>query len=163
MTPTHELVKACIPTREDKRRVMRQLGLNSESTLYKWTEDPEGSGRPNPIDYMDVILDHARLYHPDAALAVVQHFDAANHRALGRQAAGVSTAQLLAQLQPGSEKEAHEAVAAFSAALLQVVVRGTCDLRALLQEVEEGERQLKAAAVMLRAAVEAQAVAAGAR
>ena len=148
---TYELMKRAMPTREEKRRIMRLLGFSGEHTAYKWCEDPEGSGRPNPIDYLDVILDHCRLHHPDVALAIVQHFEAGNLRALGRRAAGVSVEQLLTSLQPSGEKEAMEAIRALSTAVRELVLHNTADLDAALREVEECERQMKMTAVMIRA------------
>lgn len=148
---TYEIMKAALPTREEKKRVMRTLGFQGDATAYKWCEDPDGSGRTNPIDVMDVILDHCRLHHPDVAVQIVQHFEAGNLRALGRKAAGLTITQLVTSLQPGGEKEAMEAIKALSTAVRQLVLEETADLDALLREVEECERQMKMAAVMIRA------------
>lgn len=155
MAETHELMQDLLPTRSEKRRVGRTLGLG-ESTIYKWCQDPEGpSGRPNPIDYLDTLLDHGRLHHPDAALAVVQYFEQRNVRALAKQAAGLSITQLLTTIQPTSEKEAVEAIQALSGALRQLLQGGACDLPRLLREVEEAERQMRTAAVMIRGLMDA--------
>ncbi len=155
MAQRFELRRAVTPTREEKRRLARAMGLADESLVYKWAEDPDGSGRPNPIDKLEIIMDHALLHHPDAALAIAQHLETRITRALSRAASGLSRAQLVTQLQPATEKEAIEAVRAFGRSLVQLVATGDCDLPDLLREVEEGERQLKAASVMIRGVIQA--------
>ena len=156
MRQTWELMRACLPTREDKQRVRRLLGLKNDSSLYKQCEDPGRSGRPNIIDKIDILLDHARLFYPEAAAALIQHFDAGNIAALTRNVGTIPIAQLLAALQPNAEKEAIESVTAFSAGLRQLLTTGKVDLHKLLTEVEENERQAKAVAVILCAAIAAE-------
>lgn len=157
---TFELVRAAVPTRAEKRRVARTLGYSDESTLYKWSEDPDGSGKRNPIDCVEILLDHALLHHPDAALAIVQHLEARCARALGRRGAALPLPELLVVVQPASERESLEAVGALSSALRQIVLSGSCDAPELLREVEEAERAMHRTAVMLRAAIEADVQAA---
>ncbi|HEX8276052.1 MAG TPA: hypothetical protein VF615_25670 [Longimicrobiaceae bacterium] len=155
MTPTHQLMQAAVPTRHEKRRVARALGISSESLFYAFCEDPDGSGRPNPIDKIEVILDHALVHHPDAALAIVQRLEARCVHALSARATALPLADLLVSLQPDAEREAMDTVRAFSTAIRQVVLGGDCDRDALLQEITEAERELKRVGVMLRAAIEA--------
>lgn len=157
---THELMQAIVPTREEKRRLGRALGLG-ESIIYKWCADPEGAGRPNPFDHVEEILDHARLHHPAKAVAIEQRIVTGNLRAFGRRAAGLSSLQAVSSLQPGSEKEALEAVRALSSALRDLALDGDCDLDSLIREIEEAERQFRMAAVMIRAVRDQQAATAG--
>ncbi len=152
---TFELVQMAVPTREEKKRLARLVGL-SESLIYKWCEDPDGSGRSNPLDGTEAILEHARLFHPDAALAITQHFEAGNRAAIGRRSAGVPLLALVTDLQPATERELHEALCAFTAALRQLLASGKCDMRVLAREVEDAERQLSMVGVMVRAAIEAE-------
>jgi hypothetical protein len=156
MAATFELMRAAMPTRDDKRVVQRQLGYKNDSLIYKWCEDPGKSGRPNLVDNVDVVLDHARLHYPDAAIAIIQHFEAGNVRVLTRRAGQTPIPQLISTLQPGVEKEALESVSAFSSAFRQIIASGRCDLHAVLKEVEESERQARAAASIIRAAIVAE-------
>lgn len=160
MKRTFELMRMALPAREDKRRVARALGLKSEALIYKWCEDPDGSGRPNLIDKLDVILDHARVHHPHAALAIEQHISAGNALAFGRIETG-SARELVLRVQPGVEKEVTEAVQAFTRALRQLAADQQTDLRLLLKEVQDAERELGRTAVMIRALIQAEEEAAG--
>lgn len=154
----HELMQAIVPTRQEKQRLGRALGLG-ESIIYKWCADPEGAGRPNPFDHTDVILDHARLHHPEMATEVEGRIVRGNLRAFGRRAAGMTSLQAVAALQPGSEKEALEAVRALSSALRELALTDDCDLDALIREIEEAERHFRMAAIMIRAVRDQQAAA----
>jgi hypothetical protein len=155
MKASHQLMQAAIPTRHEKRRVARALGFKGESQVYAFCEDPDGAGRPNPIDKIEVILDHALVHHPDAALAIVQRLEAKCVSALSARATALPLADLLVVLQPEAEREALDAVRAFSTAMRQMVLGGDCDQTALLREVEEAERQMSRVATMLRAVIEA--------
>jgi hypothetical protein len=155
MHPTYELIRGVIPTRIEKRRVAEQLGHLNESTLYKWCEDPARSGSRNPVDILEVLLDHGMTHHPDEALALLQHLDAVAERPLTRRAQALTAAQLVVVLQPGHQKELYESVAAFSAALRCLVMEGDCDLDGLLQEVLEAGAAVRKAEVMIRALIEA--------
>lgn len=155
MTPTHQLMQAALPTRQEKRRVARALGFKGETQIYAYCEDPDGSGRANPIDKVEIILDHALIHHPDAALAIVQRLEGKCVRALSARATALPLAELLVCLQPGAEREALDVVQAFSTALRQVALGGDCDRLALLRQIEEAEREMTRVATMLRAANEA--------
>jgi len=156
--PTHELMKECMPTRQEKQRLAKFLGLG-ESLMYKWCEDPEGSGRPNPLDQLEVLLDHARLNHPHVVFAITHRIVQANARSIGRGATAMPVRDLLSTLQPAAEKETAEALHALSGAIRAILMGGTADLSSLLREVEDAERELKRARVMIAAAVDAAGIA----
>lgn len=152
--PTHELMKACMPTREEKRRIGKMLGL-SEATLYKWCEDPDLSGRTNPLDQLEVLLDHARLWHPAAAFAIATRITTGNARSVGKQALGLATHELLVEVQPAAEKELTEALHALTSALRNQLMGQATDLGVLLQEIADAEHELERARHLITAAIEA--------
>jgi hypothetical protein len=153
MQPNHLLLQAAMPTRMEKRRISQALALKGESLVYKWCEDPEGSGKANPLDRLEVIVGHALVHNPDAALAIVQKLEAMCLVALSAKATAARVLDLVAALQPKTAKEVGEGKDALAAALRQGVLTGDCDGASLLREIEEGERAFKNAAVQLRAAI----------
>ncbi len=150
---THVLMANAVPTRLEKRRLAAALGLKSESQVYAYCEDQEGSGRPNPIDKVDAVLNHALVHHPDAALAIISHFESRAQRILGERGSALPVLDLVATLQPVVAKEGTEAVLALSEALRQGVLSGRCSPDDLLREVQEGERTLKYARTLIEAAI----------
>jgi hypothetical protein len=152
MLQTHELLQAAVPTRLEKRRIADQLGRLNESTVYKWCEDKaNGSGSRNFIDVAEVVLEHAAVHHPDAALAIVRHLESVVTTILVARAEALPAGDLVAVLQPQSEKELTEATQAFSRALRQLVLSGDCDLNALLREVQDAAVTIRKAEVMIQA------------
>lgn len=162
---TYELLNAMVPTRQEKRRIGEARGYagkHPEDTIYKECEDPDGSGRPNPLDELLLYVNHALVHHPDAALTTAQFL---MHHVEGSLAAAARTlplSQLILRYQPTGEKESMEAARALSAALRQMVLGGAADGPALLREVEEAERELSKVAVMLRASMQTDVRAGGA-
>lgn len=159
-TPTYALMKACMPTTEDKLRIARTVG-KGKSLIYKWTEDPLGSGRPNPLDTLEVILDHARLNHPHAAFAIAHRITAGNARVVSAAAHGISTTALMQNVQAGVEKEATEALHAFTAAMRRMLLGGEVDLDKLLKEVEEAESEMERARLLIAGQLEVARAKAG--
>lgn len=159
--PTYELMKACLPTRTEKRKIAAQLRRKDESIIYKWCEDPDGSGRPNPLDMLESILEHARIYHPIAAYAVVNRLIRGNAAAASRTSTALPIQDLVTRLQPLSEKEAMEAIREFSRALRDLLQGETVDLRTLVKEVDEAMRQFQYVQDMLRAVIDAELLAEG--
>jgi hypothetical protein len=157
MRPTHELLRDAIPTRAEKRRMMRQLGFRNESLLYRWCQDPAASGTRNPLDCVEAVVAHAAVHHPDAALAIVRHIETLVEEPLRRRGAGLRAEEVVLSLHPGCEREMLESVQAFTRALRQLVLSGTCDLAELLKEIQDAGRVVRTAEVMLQAVIEAQA------
>ncbi len=154
--PTWELMKALVPTRPEKKKIAGALRLKDESLVYKWCEDPDGSGRPNPIDKVELLLEHALLLHPMAAFALMNRFKRLFSHAARRASGDLPIQNLVATLQPLSEKEAMEAISEFSRTLRDLVIGEEVDLERLLKEVDEAMRQFQHAGEMLRAAIEAR-------
>lgn len=150
--PTHELMNACMPTRAEKQRMAKLFSVG-ERVMYSWCEDPDGSGRPNPLDQLEVLMDHARLYHPAAAFAIASRLTTGNARSVGKQARGLHTPELLLEVQPAAEKELTEALHALSRALRAELAGTSVDLVATLREIEEAERELERARHLLTAAI----------
>ncbi len=151
--PTHEMMQACMPTRSEKSRIARAFGYKSESSTYKWCEDPDGSGRPNPLDQLELILDHARLYHPAAAFAIGARIMSGNARAVGGKALGRAPVDLLTDIQPAVEAETTEALHALTAALRRLCLGQGPELAAVKTEVDEAIHELQRAQAMLEAAI----------
>lgn len=152
MQPTHELMKACMPSREEKQRLAAMFGVG-ERVMYSWCEDRDGSGRPNPLDHLEILLDHARLYHPAAAFAIVSRLLAGNARAVGKQAHGLALRDLLLDVQPAAEKEMSEALQALTASLRTCLTGDPTDLRRLQKELAEAEQELERARHLISAAI----------
>jgi hypothetical protein len=146
-------MQQAVPTRHEKRRVARNLGYKSEGPLYAMCEDPDGAGRPNLIDKMDILLDHARVHHPDAAIAIVQYLQAGNSQVIGERGRCLKVLELVVVQQPRAAKETTEAAAAYAEAMRQGHLSGHCDGEVLLREVEEAERAMHEAAAQLRTAL----------
>lgn len=152
--PTHELIQACMPTRQEKQRMAKLYGV-SERLMYMWSEDPDGSGRPNPLDHLEILLDYARAYHPAAAFAIATRIQMGNARAAGQQARGRTTRELLLEVQPGAEKELTEALHALTSTLRTYLTGDPENLPALLKELEEAEHELEHARYLITAAIAA--------
>lgn len=155
MRSNHELLDDCIPTREEKRKIARVLRYSNEVPIYKWCSGE----RRSPMDVVDEILDHARLYHPTAAIAVVDHFNQDNARTVGGFVG--TNLQLVTSIQASTEQKALDVVAALSAAMRDLLATGTADLKAVLHGVEECQQQTHLAATMLRARLQQDTAHAG--
>jgi hypothetical protein len=156
--PSHELMRRVAPNRVERARLGRQLGIASESLMYAFGAPaaPVGSGRPNPIDKMDAVLEHARHHHPDVAEQIVQRFAAGNAAALAERGRALRVMDTVVTLHPEITREAMDAVVAVGEALRQGMLTGGCDAESVLRELEECERAARRAAAVLRASITAE-------